>query len=69
MPNIYQKLQSIQSQTGVISKTEFNKFGSYRYFTEQQALSVLKPLLKENKLTLTFSDGPQTAHAEKNDKE
>ena len=56
MVNIYQKLQSIQAQTGQISKTERNKFQNYRYFTEQQALNILKPLLTEQKLTLTFSD-------------
>ena len=56
MVNIYQKLAQIQSQTGAISKTELNKFQNYRYFTEQQALNILKPLLTEHKLTLTFSD-------------
>ena len=56
MPNIYQKLQSIQAKTGAISKTELNKFQNYRYFTEPQALNILKPLLAEHKLTLTFSD-------------
>jgi hypothetical protein len=54
--NIYQKLQAIQSQTGKISKTELNKYQNYRYFTEQQALNILKPLLAEQKLTLTFDD-------------
>ena len=56
MVNLYQKLQVIQSQTGQISKTERNKFGNYKYFTEQQALNILKPLLEAQKLTLTFSD-------------
>ncbi|CAG8827342.1 2500_t:CDS:2 [Racocetra persica] len=54
--NIYQKLHCLQSQTDQISKKELNKFGNYKYFTEQQALKLLKPLLKEQKLTLTFSD-------------
>ena len=54
--NIYQKLQAIQAQTGQISRTELNKFQNYKYFTEQQALNILKPLLSEQKLTLTFSD-------------
>jgi len=54
--NIYQKLHLLQSQTGQISRTELNKFQNYRYFTEQQALNILKPLLAEQKLTLTFSD-------------
>jgi hypothetical protein len=56
MVNLYQKLQAIQSQTGQISKSELNKFQNYKYFTEQQALNILKPLLAEQKLTLTFSD-------------
>jgi hypothetical protein len=54
--NIYQKLGQIQSQTGQITKAELNKFGKYKYFTERQALDILKPLLAEHKLTLTFDD-------------
>jgi hypothetical protein len=69
MLNIYQKLAQIQSQTGSISKSELNKFQNYKYFTEQQALNILKPLLTEQKLTLTFADDPHPAHAEKNEKE
>jgi ERF superfamily len=56
MLNIYQKLHQVQAQTGQISRTELNKFQNYKYFTEQQALNILKPLLAEQKLTLTFSD-------------
>jgi ERF superfamily len=56
MPNIYQKLAQIQSQTGQIAKTELNKYQNYKYFTEKQTLNLLKPLLAEQKLTLTFSD-------------
>ncbi|KLL03889.1 MAG: single-stranded DNA-binding protein [Mycoplasmataceae bacterium CE_OT135] len=69
MLNLYQKLQAIQSQTGQISKSELNKFQNYRYFTEQQALNILKPLLAEQKLTLTFSDEPTNFAKEKPDKE
>ena len=69
MSNIYQKLQSIQSQTGQISKTERNKFQNYKYFTEQQALNILKPLLAEQKLTLTFSDGIANFASQKTEKE
>jgi len=68
MVNIYQKLQSIQAQTGQISKTERNKFQNYKYFTEQQALNILKPLLTEQKLTLTFSDDSHFA-CEKQEKD
>lgn len=69
MVNIYQKLQAIQAQTGKISKSELNKFGNYKYFTEQQALNILKPLLADQKLTLTFSDSLDNFTREKPDKE
>ena len=69
MANIYQKLQSIQAQTGKISKTELNKFQNYKYFTEQQALNILKPLLAEHKLTLTFSDNLNHFTREKPEKD
>ncbi|KLL03668.1 MAG: single-stranded DNA-binding protein [Mycoplasmataceae bacterium CE_OT135] len=69
MVNLYQKLQSIQSQTGQISKSETNKFQNYKYFTEQQALNILKPLLDTHKLTLTFSDDPNQITTEKPEKE
>lgn len=63
--NLYQKLHLIQSQTGQITKAEENKFGKYKYFTEQQALNILKPLLAEQKLTLTFSDQAKSFIREK----
>ena len=69
MANIYQKLQAIQARTGAISKTELNKFGNYKYFTEYQALNILKPLLKEQQLTLTFSDNPADFTSQKAEKE
>jgi len=69
MLNIYQKLCQIQSQTAKISKTELNKFQNYKYFTEQQALNILKPLLADQKLTLTFSDSPTDFTREKTEKE
>ena len=68
MVNIYQKLQSIQAKTGAISKTERNKFQNYKYFTEYQALNILKPLLEDQKLTLTFSDDPHPNQHRKNRK-
>jgi hypothetical protein len=67
--NLYQKLQQIQSQTGAISKSELNKFQNYKYFTEQQALNILKPLLDTHKLTLTFSDDPSQFTSEKTEKD
>jgi len=67
--NIYQKLQAIQAKTGAISKTETNKYQNYKYFTEQQALNILKPLLAEQNLTLTFSDSPTDFTREKTEKD
>jgi len=69
MANIYQKLQAIQARTGAISKSELNKFQNYKYFTEYQALNILKPLLKEQQLTLTFSDNPTDFTSQKAEKE
>ncbi|KLL02839.1 MAG: single-stranded DNA-binding protein [Mycoplasmataceae bacterium CE_OT135] len=69
MLNLYQKLCQIQAQTGKISKSETNKFQNYKYFTEQQALDILKPLLETRKLTLTFSDDPNQITSEKTEKE
>ena len=69
MSNIYQKLHLIQSQTGNIHKSELNKFQNYKYFTEQQALNILKPLLKEQQLTLTFSDSADSFSQQKQEKE
>jgi hypothetical protein len=69
MSNIYQKLHLIQSQTGQITKGEENKFGKYKYFTEYQALSILKPLLDAQKLTLTFSDSSEGFSNERTEKE
>lgn len=67
--NIYQKLHLVQSQTGKIAKSELNKYQNYRYFTEQQALNILKPLLAEQKLTLTFSDQVESFTREKTEKD
>jgi ERF superfamily len=67
--NIYQKLVQIQARTGQITKAEENKFGKYKYFTEKQALKILKPLLAEHKLTLTFSDNEGHFTSQKTEKE
>jgi hypothetical protein len=69
LTNIYQKLQQIQAKTGQITKAEENKFGKYKYFTEQQALNILKPLLNEHNLTLTFADDPTQISTEKTEKD
>jgi hypothetical protein len=54
--NIYQKLGIIQASSNQIFKDKLNKLQNYEYFTEYQALNLLKPLLETTKLTLSFSD-------------
>ena len=67
--NIYQKLQTIQSNIGQLTKTEENKFQKYKYATEQDILKLLRPLLKEHNLILTFSDMSESFISEKVEKE
>ena len=67
--NIYQKLQSVQTNIGQLTKTEENKFQKYKYATEQDILKLLRPLLKEHNLILTFDDLPETFTSEKVEKE
>jgi hypothetical protein len=55
-PNIYQKLHLIQAQIKGLEKTEENKFQKYKYVNEYEILTVLKPLLEQQKLLLLFSD-------------
>jgi len=54
--NIYTKLKNIQSSIEQISKDVLNKFQNYKYFTEYQALTFLKPLLNKEGLSLHFED-------------
>jgi len=54
--NIHQKLQIIQKKVGQLAKTEENKFQKYKYVSEYEILKVVKPLLDQQNLTLTFSD-------------
>lgn len=60
---IYAKLQNIQGKFTEILKDNANKFQNYKYFTEYQALTFLKPLLDNQKLTLTFADLPELDHS------
>lgn len=53
--NIYEKLLNIQSQLKA-PKNQFNSFGKYNYRSCEDILEGLKPLLKENKATLTIND-------------
>jgi hypothetical protein len=54
--NIYTKLKNIQSQNTEILKDNLNKFQHYKYFTEHQTLTFLKPLLAEQGLSLHLED-------------
>ncbi|CAG8710034.1 3088_t:CDS:2, partial [Racocetra fulgida] len=65
--NIYQKLALIQKQLKGIKKGTYNSFQKYYYFTETQALRGIKPLLEQHKLTLTFSDNPESSLGQNTD--
>ena len=54
--NIYTKLKNIQAKSTEILKDNLNRFQNYKYFTEYQALTFLKPLLSEQGLTLHLED-------------
>ena len=56
--NIYQKIFAVQQDPKMarLVRTELNKFQNYHYFTESQLLTKLRPLLKEQRLILLFSD-------------
>ena len=49
------KLIALQSQLKA-PKSQYNKFGNYSYRNVEDILEALKPLLKEQELTLTISD-------------
>ena len=67
--NIYQKLQTLQTNIGQLTKTEENEFQKYKYATEQDILKLLRPLLKKHNLILTFSDMLESFTSEKVEKE
>ena len=50
------KIGKIQADIKDLVKDEKNKHQFYKYFEESQVLKILKPLLKENKLTMIISD-------------
>ena len=53
--NIYKKLMIIQSELKA-PKNQRNSFGNYNYRSAEDILEAVKPLLKENKLSLVLSD-------------
>lgn len=54
---IYKKLLEVQAKL-VAPKSEYNSFGKYKYRKAEDILEAVKPLLKENGLTLTITDEP-----------
>jgi len=48
--NIYQKLQAVQDEIGVMKKDKTNPFFKSNYFDINTLLTELKPLLKKHKL-------------------
>lgn len=53
--NIYEKLIKVQSELKA-PKNQRNSFGGYNYRSCEDILEAVKPLLKENKLTLIIKD-------------
>ena len=50
------KIGAIQADIESLVKDEKNKFQNYNYFEESQLLKILKPRLKDKKLTLEITD-------------
>lgn len=53
--NIHQRLMSVQSKL-IAPKTQYNKFGKYKYRSLEDIMEAVKPLLAEHGLTLIVSD-------------
>lgn len=53
--NIYEKLMKVQSELKA-PKNQRNNFGGYNYRSCEDILEAVKPILKENGLTLTIKD-------------
>lgn len=56
---IYNKISRIQAQIKGLERTKKNDFQGYKYFTEDKAMLLLKPLLEKEKLATTWSDTDQ----------
>ncbi|CAG8752892.1 39487_t:CDS:2, partial [Gigaspora margarita] len=53
------KISRIQAEIKGLERTKENKFQSYKYFTEDEAIKLLKPMLEKEKLAQVFSDTDQ----------
>ncbi|WP_338061911.1 ERF family protein [Weissella diestrammenae] len=56
MMNIYEKLLAIQFDLRA-PKNQKNDFGKFSYRSVEDILEAVKPLLKEQEVTLTLGDG------------
>lgn len=54
---ILKRILAVQTQL-VAPKSQFNSFGKYKYRRAEDILEALKPLLKEQELTLLIADEP-----------
>ena len=55
--NIYEKLGKIQLQLKA-PKSQYNKFSKFNYRSTEDILEALKPLLRDTKTVIVFSDKP-----------
>ena len=55
MKELHKKLLKVQSELKA-PKGQLNKFGNYRYRSQEDILEAVKPLLAENELLMTISD-------------
>jgi hypothetical protein len=53
---LLKKIGEIQAEIESLIKDEKNKHQNYNYFEESQLLKILKPKLKEKKLTVEIAD-------------
>ena len=56
--NIYEKLGEIQLQLKA-PKSQYNKFSKFNYRSTEDILEALKPLLRDTKTVIVFSDKPR----------
>ena len=59
---IYKKLANIQGEIKGLKREKENKFQKYFYFTEEQAIKELKPLMETEKISVNFSDSEDIGH-------
>jgi len=53
-PNVFQRIQNVMADIGVISKNGKNAFQNYQYATEADYVKTIQPLLVKHGLALTL---------------